>query len=231
MVNNVATLLSQGISVEAVCRLIENGADLGDIGITVQMLLDAGIRIEVVCRLVEKGANLGDIGINVRILLDAGIRIDLVNGWLNNKTHLNDAIVIMNQRVDLNLIGTSSEIGDFTGVMGVSANEIISRIPSYAKIGHWIPSPYIKDGMKFEWTDTNGEDWLVEMHGPDSNPWLPANSNASYRWIVRIKRDKHFMDHDGNFYKQNWLRPTSSEYDPANANATHIPIQHLEDLT
>lgn len=69
--NDVATLLNQGIDVDAVAQLVENSADLGD------------------------------IGVNVQILLDGEIRIDLVNGWLKNKTHLKDAIAIMNQGVDL----------------------------------------------------------------------------------------------------------------------------------
>ena len=122
------------------------------------------------------------------------------------------------------MIGTSRKVGDFTGLRGASPNEIVSRIPKKATIRSWQPSPNIKDGMKFEWTGASGEDWLVEMHGPDSNHRLLAISNAARGWVVRIKRDKCYMDNTGNFYKQNWLNPKSSKYDPINANATHIPI-------
>ena len=61
------------------------------------------------------------------------------------------------------------------------------------------------------------------MHGPDIE--APRGSNAAKGWVVRIKRDNYYTDSLGNFYKQNWLQPTSSKYNPANANATHIPMQ------
>lgn len=166
-----------------------------------------------------------DIAVNSRILLNRGIKVDLVNEWLGNKTHLNDAIVIQNRGVDLNLIGTSGKVGDLTGLMGASPNEIVSRIPKNAKIRSWLPSPHIKDGMKFEWVDASGQDWLVEMHGPDSHPGLPAIANAARGWVVRIRHNRRYMDNVGNFYKQKSLNPKSSKYDPTNADATHIPIQ------
>lgn len=191
----------------------------------VATLLDQGIEVGVVTQLLKNNADLRDIAVNSQILLNRGIKVDLVNEWLGNETHLNSAIVIINRGVDLSLIGTSSKVRDFTGLMGASPNEIVSRIPKNATIRSWQPSPNIKDGMKFEWIDTSRQDWQVEMHGPDSHLGLPAISNAARGWVVRIKRDKCYMDNAGNFYKQNWLNPKSSKYDPINANATHIPIQ------
>lgn len=191
----------------------------------VATLLDQGIEVGVVNKLIKNNANLRDIVINSQMILNRGIRVDLVNEWLDNETHLNSAIVIINRGVDLNLIGTSSKVGDFIGLIGATPNEIVSRVPKNATIRSWQPSLNIKDGMKFEWTDASGQDWLVEMHGPDSNPKLPAMSNAARGWVVRIMRNKYYMDNVGNFHKQNWLNPKSSKYDPINANAAHIPIQ------
>ena len=48
-------------------------------------LLDQGIDADAVSKLIENGADLGDIAINAQILLDGGIRLDLVNEWLSNK--------------------------------------------------------------------------------------------------------------------------------------------------
>lgn len=195
MLNDVATLLNQGISVEAVCRLI------------------------------EKGADLGDIGINVQILLGAGIRIDLVSIWLSNETNLQNAIAIMKQRVDLNLIGTSSEVGGLTGIMGASPNEIIARIPIYVKILRWTPDPTgAQNGMKFQWKE-GGKTWNVRMHSPDPNPALPAGSNAARGWVLRVKRGSEYMDAAGTFYKDSIENPLSPNYNPAAINDTHIPIQ------
>src|SRR5579864_5101904 len=84
----------------------------------IRTLLNQGINANLVTQLINNKADLRDIAVNVQILLDGGIRVDLVNGWLDNRTHLNDAIAIMSQWVDLNLIGTSSKVGDFTGLMG-----------------------------------------------------------------------------------------------------------------
>jgi hypothetical protein len=55
-------------------------------------LLDQGIDADVVIKLIKNKADLGDIAINVQNLLDGGVRVDLVNKWLDNGTHLNDAI-------------------------------------------------------------------------------------------------------------------------------------------
>jgi hypothetical protein len=182
---------------------------IGDVA-TAQKLIDLANK---------EGANLDEVA---ALLLDRGIRVDLVNGWLKNGTRLPDAIAIINQGVDLNLIGTSRKVGDFTSLTGATPNEVVSRIPENAKILSWNPGR-IALGMKFGRTDESGQDWVVRMHGPDIN--APAGSNAANGWIVRIQRDNYYMDDAGNFYKQNWLRPTSSRYNPANANATHIPIQ------
>jgi hypothetical protein len=192
----------------------------------VATLLDQGIDADVVIKLIENGADLGDITINVQILLNRGVGVDLVNGWLSNKTHLNDAIAIMNQGTDLNLISTSSRVGDFTDLMGAYPNEILSRIPMDAKIEHWTSDPRgAQEGMKFWWRDTSGKPWKLEMHGPDRNPRLPAGSNAKRGWVLRVKRRHEYMDAAGTFYKDSIENPRSPNYNPIAINDTHIPIQ------
>src|SRR5262249_29335888 len=98
-------------------------------------------RLGIDAQLIKNKDNLSDIETNSQILFSRGIRVDLVEGWLQNRTHLNDAIAIVNQGVDLNLIGTSDKVRDFSGLAGASPNEIVSRIPRDAKIEHWTPLP------------------------------------------------------------------------------------------
>jgi hypothetical protein len=192
----------------------------------VTTLLDQGIDADVVTRLAENNANLKDIAINVQLLLNEGIRVNLINEWLDNGTHLNDAIATMNQGVDLNLIGTSSKVRDFTGLMGADPNEIVSRIPIDARIEHWIPEPgKIEKGMKFWWRDVSGKIWRLEMHGPDRTPTLPTWSNATRGWVLRVKCGHEYMDATGIFYKETIEKPRSPNYNPVAINDTHIPIQ------
>jgi len=140
--------------------------------------------------------------------------------------HLLDAIAIMNQRVDLNLIGTGSELGDFTDVMGASPNEILSRIPIGAKIERWTPNPEkVQEGMKFAWRDASGRSWRLEMHGPDRNPTLPEWSNAKRGWVLRVRCKHEYLDIAGNFHKDTIENPQSPNYNPIAINTTHIPIQ------
>lgn len=169
--------------------------------------------------------NLSDSATNWKILREGGIGADLINRWLQNGTRLDDAIAIIRQGVNLNLIGTSDKVRDFIGLAGVSPNEIMSRIPVYAKIEHWTYLPgKAQEGMKFVWRDALVT-WRLRMHSQDPNPELPAWSNAARGWVLRVQRGHYFMDADGSFYKDTTLDPTSKKYNEANANATHIPIQ------
>ena len=191
----------------------------------IRALLNQGMNANLVTQLINSKADLGDSAVNVQILLDGGIRVDLVNGWLDNGTHLNDAIAVMNQGIDLNLIGTSREVGDFTGLAGSTPNEVISRISKNAVIRHWVPElGRIEKGMRFAWKDASGKPWVVRMH--EADPQAPAGSNAARGWVLRVVYGNKFMDAGGNLYTENALRnPASSNYHPDNANNTHIPIQ------
>jgi len=182
-------------------------------------------RLGIDAQLVKNKDNLSDIETNSLILFTRGIRVDLVEGWLQNRTHLSDAIAIANQGVDLNLIGTSDKVQDFTGLVGASPNEIISRIPKDAMILPWKPDwGRIEVGMKFGWIDASGRGWEVRMHGPD--PEAPVGTNAASGWVLRIQRGRKYMDATGAWYTENAItNPNSSKYDRSNANKTHIPIQ------
>ena len=192
----------------------------------VATLLAQGIDVSVIHKLIENNADLKDIAVHSQILLDRGIKVDLVNQWLGNKTHLNDALAIIKQGVDLSLIGTSRKVGDLTGLLGAHPNEIVSRIPADAKIERWKPDPAkVQEGMKFIWEDVFGNTWRLEMHGPDLNPVLPTRSNAARGWVLRVRHKRQYMDADGIFYKDTIGHPFSPNYNPTAINDTHIPIQ------
>jgi hypothetical protein len=217
---DIAALLEKKVAAHQITEWLQDGTKLNGAA----TLLDQGVAPQVATQLINNRADLRDIATNSQILLSADIRLDLVNEWLKNGTHLNDAIAIMNLGIDLNLIGTSSKVGDFTGLAGATPNEVVARISQETIILPWKPDPgRIEEGMKFRWTDISGQNWKIRMHEPDIK--APVGSHAASGWIVRIQRDNYYMDDIGNFYKENWLKPTSSRYNPANANATHIPIQ------
>ena len=123
--DDVAALLEKNVGTNQIKQWLLDEVELDGVA----TLHDQGIDSHVVTQLIDNKADLRDIAANSQILLDGGVRVDLISGWLKNGTHLNDAIAIMSQGVDLNLIGTSSEGGDFTGLTGTPPNHIISRIP------------------------------------------------------------------------------------------------------
>lgn len=219
--DDAAALLEKKIDTQQVKQWLQDSVKLDGAA----TLLNQAIASPVVTQLINNKADLRDIATNSQILLDRGIRIDLINRWLKNGTHLNDAIDIINQGVNLNLIGTSSKVWHFTGLTGSTSNEVVSRIPEDAMIEHWTPALRgAQKGMRFHWKDASGKSWRVRMHGPD--PSAPAWSNAARGWVLRVKHSGKFMDADGIFYTENAIKnPNSDNYDPANADKTHIPIQ------
>jgi hypothetical protein len=213
--DDVAALLEKKVEANQIKQWLQDGLKLDGAA----TLLDQGIDAHVVTQLIDNKADLRDIAVNSQILLDEGVRVDLVSGWLKNGTHLKDAIAVMDQGVDLNLIGTNSQVGDFTGLTGTIPDEILSKIPENAEIEEWTPlTGYAQEGMKFKWKDTSGSTWRVRMHDPD--PSAPAGSNAASGWVLRVQRGKKFMDADGDFIKPSSLNCTEEK-----ANETHIPIQ------
>lgn len=115
-------------------------------------------------------------------------------------------------------------IGDFSNLKGADPKEILAAIPPDAKQLPWTQiEGGAKDGSKYAWIDKDGARWKLRMHGPD--PGAPEGSNSSKGWIVRIQRDKQYMDSSGSFHRKNLLNRRSLRYNKAVANDTHIPIQ------
>src|SRR5258708_34995150 len=80
--------------------------------------LDQGIKPDTLARMIKNGVDLHDVATNAKTLFDAKIRPDLIQNWLDNGTNLKNAVEILNKYpgVDLNLIGTSSDVGNFANL-------------------------------------------------------------------------------------------------------------------
>ncbi len=123
-------------------------------------------------------------------------------------------------------LGTG-KVGDFTKVKNLK--DFRSRIPKHADQLPWKKIPGgAEKGVKYRWTDTNGDVYNVRAHSPD--PSAPPGSNAAEGWIYRVEvrfggqGKTYFMDSSGNFHPQNVMKPTSPMYNEAIANDTHIPF-------
>jgi RHS repeat-associated protein len=116
-------------------------------------------------------------------------------------------------------------IGDFSNIKGKSVPDILEAVPPSAEKGHFNSSTTggAQEGVKYKWTDSSGVKWEMRIHDPD--PSAPIGSNASNGWIVRVKKGRNYMDHDGNFYHENIDHLSSPYYNPQAINDTHIPIK------
>ena len=108
-------------------------------------------------------------------------------------------------------------------------NDFKSRVPSNASEVPWKNvEGGAAEGVKYRWTDADGNVWNVRAHSIDPN--APIGSNASKGWIYRVevrwggKGKKYFMDSYGNFHPENVTRPNSSMYNESIANDTHIML-------
>ncbi|WBB91605.1 DNRLRE domain-containing protein [Verrucosispora sp. WMMC514] len=75
-------------------------------------------------------------------------------------------------------------------------------------------------GVEYKWLQ-DGQTIRLRIHGPDST--APAGSNAASGVTYRVQVGQRFLDPAGNLYPSGVHNPRSSNYDPAAANATHIP--------
>jgi hypothetical protein len=123
-------------------------------------------------------------------------------------------------------LGTG-DVGNFKNVKNLA--DFRSRIPKNATKLPWQKIPGgAEKGIKYRWTDPNGDVYNVRAHGPD--PSAPAGSNAADGWIYRVEvrfggQGKTFyMDSSGNFHPQNVMKPSSPMYNESIANDTHIPF-------
>lgn len=116
-------------------------------------------------------------------------------------------------------------IGNFKTIKGI--DDFKSRIPSNAKELPWRNiEGGASDGIRYRWTDAEGNVWNVRAHSID--PSAPIGSNASKGWVYRVEvrwrgtGKKYFMDSSGNFHPENVLNPSSPMYNEIIANDTHI---------
>jgi hypothetical protein len=110
--------------------------------------------------------------------------------------------------------GTSSQVGDFTGLEGATVEEIISRIP--ADWTYETPQGQ-PPGINFTSTDKN---FQIRIHA--ENPNAPVGSNSWTGWIVRVgeKMPSHpWADSFGFVYFDNF-GILGQNY----SGSTHIPI-------
>jgi RHS repeat-associated protein len=101
--------------------------------------------------------------------------------------------------------GTSHLAGNFQGLKGATLEEIVARVPS-----GWTWAPQ-RGGNGLRFFDASRIERL-RLHGPSSNPQIPASSNSRMGWTMRV------MDRAGNYYDD------LGRIVPYNANEGHIPI-------
>ena len=106
---------------------------------------------------------------------------------------------------------------------------LASRLPPNAQKIPWGKiQGGAEDGVKWKWTDTNGNKWEVRAHSAD--PSAPSNSNAAKGWVYRVELKpanlggKWQMDSNGTFHKNNLTNKNSDYFDESIANDTHIPL-------
>ena len=121
--------------------------------------------------------------------------------------------------------GYNEVAGDFKAISGLV--DFKSKVPSGAQELLWKNiDGGAAEGVKYRWTDAEGNVWNVRAHSID--PSAPLGSNASKGWVYRVEvrwggtGKKYFMDSSGNFHPENVIRPNSPMYNEAIANDTHI---------
>ncbi|MEH1125712.1 polymorphic toxin type 30 domain-containing protein [Micromonospora sp. CPCC 206061] len=75
-------------------------------------------------------------------------------------------------------------------------------------------------GVEYKWTQ-DGQTYRLRVHGPDGT--APPGSNAATGVTYRLQVGQRYFDRDGRLHPRGVHNPDSSNYDPAAANATHIP--------
>ncbi|WP_064201484.1 polymorphic toxin type 30 domain-containing protein [Brevibacillus brevis] len=121
-------------------------------------------------------------------------------------------------------LGTG-RVGDFIGIRGSTVDDIISRIPTYAKRRELTPvKGKVEKGFEYHWEENgDGVSWRVRVHGPDAS--APEGSNARNNWIVRVVRGNKYLDSKGNWHTRGIYNKNSPNYSEEFGNDTHIPIQ------
>jgi hypothetical protein len=92
---------------------------------------------------------------------------------------------------------TLPTLGDFTNIQGKTIPDILEAIPPNAKRRSFTPqSGKVQEGVEYKWVDDSGKKWMVEIHGPDASPQA-MGGNASQGWVVRVRLNGKYLDHNG----------------------------------
>uniref|UniRef100_UPI0035AFF7C1 polymorphic toxin type 30 domain-containing protein n=1 Tax=Saccharopolyspora galaxeae TaxID=2781241 RepID=UPI0035AFF7C1 len=76
-------------------------------------------------------------------------------------------------------------------------------------------------GLEFKWKSEAGKTVRLRIHGPDGT--APPGSNSAIGETYRLQIGKRYQDEAGNLHPAQVHNPDSPNFDPAAANATHIP--------
>ncbi|MFT3925998.1 MAG: PQQ-binding-like beta-propeller repeat protein [Myxococcales bacterium] len=111
----------------------------------------------------------------------------------------------------------------YPAARGPQAPSPIRNIPANAQIRVLKPDPNggAQYGVEYKWIDQQGQTVRFRVHGPDGT--APSGSNAASGVTFRVQVGGRYMDAEGNLYPRGVHNPQSPNYDPAAANATHIP--------
>jgi hypothetical protein len=112
-----------------------------------------------------------------------------------------------------------------TPVAPVAAtNNPLANIPENAEVRVLKPDPNggAQYGVKYKWTNPEGQTVRFRAHGPDVN--APLGSNAAAGDVYRVQVGGRYMDETGHLHPRGVHNPRSPNYEPAAANATHMPF-------
>jgi len=57
--------------------------------------------------------------------------------------------------------------GDFSGLKGANAQEVLAAIPAHATSRNLLPiTGAVQEGIEYKWVE-GGKTWRVRIHGPD----------------------------------------------------------------
>lgn len=76
-------------------------------------------------------------------------------------------------------------------------------------------------GVEFKWVNKDGQKIRLRAHDADGT--APPGSNAASGPTYRVQIGGRYADAQGKLYPKGVHNPKSPNYDPAAANATHIP--------
>ncbi|MCT2587923.1 polymorphic toxin type 30 domain-containing protein [Actinophytocola gossypii] len=76
-------------------------------------------------------------------------------------------------------------------------------------------------GVEYKWVNKQGQ--TIRLRAHDADLTAPLGSNAASGPTYRIQVGGRYADAQGNLYPRGVHNPNSPNYDPAAANATHIP--------